>query len=232
MVWGAVAALAAPFVGQLASKLFGGGDDKSSQPQQLPTMSPEQQQLLSQLIGNAQGAGAAGGGAQNAMGLLQQYLNPQSDVYRNFEAPYMQQFQQQTIPQLSEQFGGFGANSGALSSSGFGQALGAAGANLQTNLAQMKSGMQRNAINDLLSNYLAMTGQALGKDPFAYHQQDKGGGMGAGFAQGFSQGLPGFMQGIGDLFSGNSGGNYQSTQPLTNTYADLFKTGAADFYGM
>jgi len=226
MVWPAIAAALIQAAPQLISMFTGGKD--SDQPEKLPTMSPEMQELHDQLIGNAKGAGGAG--AQNALGLLQQYLDPQSDVYRNFEAPYMQQFQQQTVPQLAEQFSGFGANSGALSSSGFGQALGAAGANLQTNLAQMKSNMQRTSINDMLNAYLGMTGQALGKDPFAYMNKDKGGGAGGGFLEGFSQGAPGIFQGISDFFKG--GGNYQSKYPLTNTYADLFKTGAADFMGM
>lgn len=222
MVWPAIAAAliqAAPqIIGMFTNK---GGD--SDQPQKLPTMTPEMEQLHNQLLGNAQGLGQ--GGVPQALGLLQQYLNPESDIYRNFEAPYMQQFQQQTIPQLAEQFGGFGANSGALSSSGFGQALGAAGANLQTNLAQMKSGMQRNAITDLLSNYLAMTGQGLSKEPFAYLNQDKGGGFMQGLGTGASQNLTGIFQGLSDIFGGGGGG-YQAKYPLSNVYGDLFKTGA------
>ena len=208
--------------------MFNQGDDSS--PEQLPTMNPEQERLLSMLTGMAQ---SQGGGATQGMGLLQQYMDPSSDVYRNFEAPYMRQFQQQTIPQLAEQFGGFGANSGALSSSGFGQALGAAGANLQTNLAQMKSGMQRNAINDYLSNFLQSIGMSLGKEPFAYHQQDKGGGFMQGFGAGASGGMDKVLAALaGQIGGGSSGGAYQAQYPLSNTYGDMFKTGYADYAGL
>lgn len=222
MVWQAIASIIAPFLGGLV-----GGDDKSSQPQKLPTMAPGQEKLHNLITSMSE---ANAGGANSAFDLLKQYMDPNSDVYRNFEAPYMQQFQQQTVPQLAEQFGGFGANSGALSSSGFGQALGAAGSNLQTNLAQMKSGMQRNAINDFLSNFMNMTGQSLNKDPFAYHQQDKGGGFESGFGSGASSGIIQFLAALSNM-SGGGGGGYQAKNPLSNTYGDMFKTGYADFMG-
>lgn len=106
------------------------------------------------------------GGYQNAMGLLEQYLNPNSDVYKNFEKPYQQQFEQQTIPQLAERFAGANAMGGGLMTSGFGQSLGAAGANLQTQLAQMKQQYQRQSINDLLGQYNQLTNQSLGAKSF------------------------------------------------------------------
>lgn len=148
------------------SFLFG-EDDKLKK---LENLSPEQKQYFQQFLGNAQGLGGQGGYGQ-AINLLQQYLDPQSDVYRNFEAPYRQQFEQETVPMLAEQFAGTGANSGALSSSGFGQALSAAGSNLQTNLAQMKSGLQRQSIQDILGQYNTMSGLGLGTQPFSYYNK-------------------------------------------------------------
>lgn len=148
-----------------------GSDDKLKQ---LSNLNPQQQQILSQLLENIQGLGGSQGGFGQATNLLQQYLDPQSDVYKNFEAPYMQQYEQQTIPQLAERFAGAGG--GALSSSGFGQALGAAGSNLQTNLAQMKSQLQRQSISDILGQYNTMSGQGLGAQPFMYY--NKPGSMG------------------------------------------------------
>lgn len=106
------------------------------------------------------------GGYGDAMSLLQQYLNPQSDVYQNFEKPYLQQFEQQTVPGLAERFAGLGAMGGGLSSSGFGQALGAAGANLQTQLASMKEQYRRQSINDLLNQYNQVVNRGLGARPF------------------------------------------------------------------
>lgn len=105
-------------------------------------------------------------GYQDAMGLLQQYLNPNSEVYANFEKPYLQQFEQQTLPGIAERFAGGNAMGGGLMTSGFGQSLGAAGANLQTQLAQMKQQYQRQSINDLLGQYNQLTNQSLNARPF------------------------------------------------------------------
>jgi hypothetical protein len=145
--------------------LFGGKDKYK----QLKNMSPGQNQLFNQLISLLSGGGQGGGGLEQSLGLLQQYLDPESDVYKNFEQPYMQQFNEQTVPMLAERFAGYGGGmGGGLSSSGFGQSLGAAGSQLQTNLAQMKSGMQRQSINDILG----LTQNALSQQPFSYaHQQ-------------------------------------------------------------
>jgi hypothetical protein len=108
----------------------------------------------------------AQGGYKDAMGLLSDYLNPQSDVYKNFEKPYLQQFEQQTIPQIAERFGGANAMGSGLMTSGFGQSLGAAGANLQTQLAQMKEQYRRQSINDLLNQYNQITNTSLNARPF------------------------------------------------------------------
>lgn len=135
---------------------------------------PIQKQLHAQRGRQALGLGGAGGGYQNAMGILQGYLDPESDQYQNFEAPYLQKFNQQVIPGLAERFAGFGAQGGGLSSSGFGQALGAAGANLQTDLAAMKANMQRNSISDILNQYNQMTSGVMGAQPFSQVAQGPG----------------------------------------------------------
>lgn len=156
----------------------------------LDTMSGGQNQLLQQLLQSLTGGGGNGGGYQQAMGLLQDYMNPQSDVYKNFEAPYMQQFEQQTVPMLAEKFAGFGGGmGGGLSSSGFGQALGAAGGNLQTNLAQLKSQMGRQSIQDILG----MTQFGLGAQPFAYANRPASPGF---FPQMFGSGMNAMMGGM------------------------------------
>lgn len=208
---------------QAGTQFFGKDDD--NYPEQLPTMSPEQEKILKAQLQKIQGMS---GGTDNAMSLLQQYMNPNSNIYKNFEAPYMQKFEQQTIPRLAEQFAGFGANSGALSSSGFGQALGAAGANLQTDLAAMKSGMQRSSINDYLGQYNTMTGQALNSQPFAYYQQQPGGGAMNSFAANTAG--PMMQYGLQNMnLSGNQsggGGGYNAKYPLTSIYDQLFQTGA------
>lgn len=154
-----------------AMSQFGGKDAKISK---LKNFSPGQNQGFDQLWNMLNGGGAGkggmggGGGFQKATGLLQSYLDPNSDVYKNFEQPYMNQFEQETVPMLAERFAGYGGGmGGGLSSSGFGQSLGAAGANLQTNLAQMKSQMGRQSIQDILG--LFNTG--INAQPFSYMAQ-------------------------------------------------------------
>ncbi len=149
-----------------AMSAFGGNKPKIKK---LDNYNTGQNQLLNQLLKQLTG-GKGQQGFGNAMGLLQDYLDPNSSVYKNFEAPYMQQFEQQTVPMLAEKFAGLGGGMGAgpLSSSGFGQALGAAGANLQTNLAGMKSQMQRQSIMDLLNQFNSMSQLGLGAQPFSY----------------------------------------------------------------
>lgn len=165
-------------MGGLNDFLFGTSDKTTK----LQNFDQNQQQFFGNFMKQLQQMQKGGGGVQEAMGLLQQYLNPQSDIYKNFEQPYMQQFEQQTVPGLAEKFAGFGGGmGGGMSSSGFGQALGAAGSNLQTNLAQMKSGMQQNAIGSLLGQYNQMSGMGLGAQPFSYQQQQGSQGFAAPF---------------------------------------------------
>ncbi len=169
----------------------------------LPTMNQGQQSLFSNLLnmlnggqGDQMGQGGQGGGQgalAQAMGLSQGFLDPNSEQYKNFEAPYMNQFEQQIMPMIAERFAGMGGGmGGGLSSSGFGQALGGAGAGLQAQLAGMKGQMQRQSIGDILG----MTQFGLQQQPFAYgHQQASPGFLpqlfGAG-AKAFTGGMGGY----------------------------------------
>lgn len=146
------------------------------------------------------------GGYQDAIGLLQQYLNPQSDVYKNFEQPYLQEFNQQIVPGLAERFAGMGAMGGGLSSSGFGQSLGAAGANLQAQLAQMKQQYQRQSINDLLNQYNQLTSTSLNARPFenVYDPGTEGQlGIGGEILKGVATGAASAFGGPFGKFAGN-----------------------------
>lgn len=151
------------------------------------TMNPQQEQFLNSILGQLMQMQGQGGGYSNALGLLQDYLNPQSDIYQNFEKPYMQQFEQETVPMLAERFAGYGGGmGGGLSSSGFGQTLSAAGSNLQSQLAQLKSGVQQNAIQSLLGQYNTQSGLGLGVSPFAYQNKQGSSGFLAPFLGGFA----------------------------------------------
>lgn len=158
--------------------LFG----KSAEMKALPTMSNEQQQLFSQLMGGM-------GGAQNQlMGYLSNLLSGSPEAMKPFEAPAMRQFSEQIVPGLAERFSGMGA--GAQSSSAFGQALGSAGAGLAENLQAMRSGLQQQAISPLMS----MMGMGLQTPTFNWQQIPGSEGalspllQGLGFAGGAAMG--------------------------------------------
>lgn len=139
--------------------------------EKLPTMNPEQLGHLKQMLQMLSPEGKLGQGQEMSLDRLMEMLDPSSEAQQRFADPYMQQFEQQTVPGLAERFAGAGATGGALSSSGFGQALGGAGANLQSQLAQLKSQLQQSAAQDLMGQYNTLSQQSLGAQPFAYQQQ-------------------------------------------------------------
>lgn len=167
--------------------LFG----KQGSTKQMPTMSKEQNTLLSQLMQMLGPQGQLGQANQQGIGLQQQYINPSSEAVNQFTQPYMNQFETEVLPGLAERFAGMGAMGGGLSSSGFGQSLSSAGGNLQAQLAQLKSGLGQQAAQSLMGQYGQLSGQALGKSPFGYAQQ---------------QGTQGFLP---QLLSGYMSGGFQ-----------------------
>lgn len=174
-----------PFAAMLASKAidsFGGGDEM----QKVDTMNRGQKTLLKQMMQMLGPQGNLGKGNQGAINYQQQLMDPSSQAVDQFAQPYMNQFNQQTVPGLAERFAGMGAMGGGLSSSGFGQALGAAGGNLQAQLAQLKAGLGQQAAQSLMGQYGNMAGMGLSAQPFAYQQA--GPSMLGGAMQGWAQG--------------------------------------------
>lgn len=140
--------------------------------EKLPTMDPQQQQFFQNYLKQLEPGGQAAQGYGQSMSYLTDLLNPESDVYKGFEAPYMTQFEQEIVPGIAERFAGAGGGmGGGLSSSGFGQALGGGAAELQSNLAGMKSSLMQQAMQSLMGQYQGMAGQALGTQPFGYQYQ-------------------------------------------------------------
>jgi hypothetical protein len=157
--------------------LFGSQDKLTK----LPTGTKQQQGLHGNLISKAMGLPQG----EEGYGLANQYYNNllgenQGQAFDQFSQPYMQQFQEQILPQIAERFAGMGA----LSSSGFGQALGGAASGLQGQLAQLFSQLQQQAAGQQYDQYnnlgqqygnLAQTG--LGYQPFAYNKQEGSAGF-------------------------------------------------------
>lgn len=118
------------------SKFFFG---RPSRLEQIPTTTPQQQNILNQLLEGLQGP--LGAGLQN----LQQLISGTPEALEAFQAPARTAFAQQTIPQILERFSG----ADAQRSSAFGQRLGQAGANLEQNLAAQKAQLQSQALSRL-----------------------------------------------------------------------------------
>jgi hypothetical protein len=190
------------------SSLKGGSGNKK-----ISNFDKNQQKFFNQYSQNALGNL---GGQQNVMGLLQSMLDPNSEFFKNFENQQMTQFNEQTLPNIAERFAG-GASGGALSSSGFGQALGGAASGLQSNLAAGKNDMIMKALQQLLGQYNQQANTVLGAKPFDL--QDQGGGFGGGFAQGLANISPGILQQLFSSLGGGGGNKF----PLTQGYDTMFR---------
>lgn len=198
---GAAIGSAAGPIGTGVGALVGGGlgffGPEEDKLKKLDTMSPEQKSFLDELLQSLGVEGGLGALYQKGLSGLSDILDPSGSSFQKFADPYMRQFNEQTIPGIAERFAG----SGALSSSGFGQALSSAAGGLQENLASLKTQLQQKAISDIMRQYSNMTNTALSQRPFGYQQQQGsmglGGGLvsemgkGAGMALGKSLGLGG-----------------------------------------
>ena len=133
---------------------------------QLPTMSGGQNQMQDMLMKILQGMGGQGGGFQSSLDLLKGMLDPNSQSNQDFENRYRQQYEEETEPQLAERYAG----AGALSSSGFGQALGAGRRGLERDLAGMSSQRQMGSAGSLMELFSQMMGQHQNQQTFGYLQ--------------------------------------------------------------
>lgn len=177
--------------------LFG----KKEKIQQLPTISPQQQQLLERLLSaiNPQQLNVQRQPTfQAGQNYLQQLLGGDTS---EFEAPLMRQFQEQIIPGLAERFSGAGA--GGQSSSAFQQALGAAGSDLAERLGSLRGQLKLQALPQSLEYALApgqrnlqTAGLGLGSSSFENLLRPRTSGLLGGLLGGASSGL-GF--GLGSL---------------------------------
>jgi len=177
----------------------------------IPTGTKQQEGLHNSIIDQAMRMQGPGGGYDLAQNYFNNFLGDnQQQAFDQFSQPYLQQFQEQILPQIAERFAG----GGALSSSGFGQALGGAGAGLQAQLAQLFSQLQSQAAGQQYNQHNQLSQTGLNYQPFAYHQQQGSGflapllaGIGAvgggPFGSAAGQGIG---MGISNLFKAYQGG--------------------------
>ena len=190
-------------MGDVSDWLFG-SDDKFTK---LENGTPEMQQFHSSILQQLKQMQGQGGGMNLANEYYNNLLKPGQEGFNQFAQPYMQQFQEQTMPGIAEQYAG----KGALSSSGFGQALGGAASGLQSQLAQLFSQLQGGAAQQQYGQFNQMTNAGLNYQPFSYQQQQGSQGLVGSLANTALSSLMGplangGMEGIKSLFKGAATG--------------------------
>ena len=92
----------------------------------------------------AQGPGQA---EQSGLNYLQSIMSQDPEMMKQFEAPYMRQFNEEIVPQTAERFAGMGG----MNSSGFQQTMGQAGSSLMERLAVLRGGLGMQAAQQAAS---------------------------------------------------------------------------------
>lgn len=182
--------------------LLGGGRDKPKKIKQLQNYTPEQQQQLDRLLQMAKE------GNEDAFKYIQSILSDEEGAFDAFEAPAIEQFQEQTVPSILERFnrgGGMSKGSSAVNYS-----LGQAGRGLSRDLASQRANLKQNAMTQLNQ----MTSPAYGQRTTNY---TTGGQQGA-----FGMLAPAAAQGYSSLLNSNqqnqSGGFGQQFTNLMNQF--------------
>lgn len=121
----------------LKEMLFGSAPKIKEQPR----FTPEQQQILSQLLSQIQG------GLPEGFDYLTSILSDDPEMFRQFEAPTLRAFEEETIPSILERFSGLGARS----SSGLNQTLARAGESLQEKLGAQRANLKGGAAQSLFN---------------------------------------------------------------------------------
>lgn len=191
-------------------KFMGGTDAKY---QQVSNLTPEQMRLQGNLEKASSGRGA-GGAFGDSADYWRDILSNNPEAFRAFEAPEQRRFQEQTIPDLAEQFAGMG--SGGLSSSGFRNAAIGAGTDLSERLASMRAGLRQNAAQSLFGagqSALTQHAQYQQTQPGTEGFLSKAIGAVPAAAMGFATGGPAGAAAAGANAFMNSSGN----QPMGQT---------------
>lgn len=184
--------------------LFGSPDKLNK----IATGTEQQEGLHNNILAQAMQMMQGGGGSN----LANQYYNNllggnQQQAFNQFSSPYLQQFNEQMLPQIAERFAG----AGALSSSGFGQSLGGASAGLQSQLAQLFSQLQGQAAQQQYGQYNQLAQTGLNYQPFAYEKQQGSAGMLAPLLSGIAGGIGGPIGStLGNLAAGGISSLFKS----------------------
>lgn len=167
--------------------------------EKVATGTKQQQGLHNNILSQAMNMQGQGGGYNLAQNYYNSLLGNPQQSFDQFSQPYLQQFQEQMLPQIAERFAG----AGALSSSGFGQALGGAASGLQSQLAQLFSQLQSQAAGQQYNQFNQLSQQGLNYSPFAYNKQEGSSGFLPTLLAGIGAGAAGP---IGSAIGGGIGG--------------------------
>lgn len=129
--------------------------------EQVSTLLPNQRGIQKKLSKAAKGRGAGGAFGESA-DYYRDLLANDPSAFQNFAAPAMRQFNEEIIPQLSEQFAGMG--SGGLSSSSFRNAAVNEGQGLAERLASLREGLRQQGAQGL---------QGIGTQALGNYSQDR-----------------------------------------------------------
>lgn len=190
----------------LGSFLFG----KSGGMERAPLLTEGQQRLQSNLTGGLEQPTSSG------LDLIQMLLSQDPQAMRQFEAPLMRQFEQQTVPSIAERFAGMGSH-GAQSSSAQNLALAQSGKELQESLGALRGQLGMQALSQLqgmLSQSQRPTFENIYKQPTS--------GLFGGIASGAGQGL-GMLAGsslMGGASGGSLGGNFGNAPGQINMFGN------------
>ena len=132
---------------------------------QVPSVTPQQSDFYNQLINALMGKGSMQGPLGMGFENIMQILSGKPEAFEAFEKPAREAFEKRTIPGIAERFSGVGGQR----SSAFGQQLGQAGADLETQLSSQRAGLQSQALNQLMQ----LVSQA-GHPQVAYQQGQPG----------------------------------------------------------
>lgn len=121
------------------------------------------------------------------------------EFFKNFEAPLMRQFEEETVPGLANRFAGMGSG-GATGSTAFRNQLAREGSTLHEKIAALRGGLQQQGVNQSLQygqqpvqNYLQQLQQMLQPTNNVYQPATGGffgdilGSLAGGAAKGYGQ---------------------------------------------
>ncbi len=173
--------------------------------ERVTTLLPDQEKLRRRMTGTA------GSAFTSASDYWNQILNNDPNQINQMFAPEFRKFNQQTIPDLAEQFAGMG--SGGLSSSGFRNAGINAGVDLQERLGAIRAQLKNQAAQGLMG--LGQT--ALGNYSQDVMTQQSSPGFGATIAP-LVGSAAGSMFGAAGTVIGNAAGQYFTNRMNKSPY--------------